>query len=186
MKRTIIYFAAVLVVLFSGCKDSFLEQTPQGVLDESQVTSPDEIDKLVIAAYSMLGNDHYDVPFSLWPYGSVRSDDAYKGGRDEADIDDFHFYEISENMRLDAGPTDGMWFNLYVGISRTNAALRVLNSVTEEQYKQKAERTGELRFIRGHFYFLLKVLFKNVPYIDETVPAEDYETISNTALSNDE
>ncbi len=186
MKRTIIYFAAVLVVLFSGCKDSFLEQTPQGVLDESQVTSPDEIDKLVIAAYSMLGNDHYDVPFSLWPYGSVRSDDAYKGGRDEADIDDFHFYEISENMRLDAGPADGLWFNLYVGISRANAALKVLNSVSEEQYKQKAERTGELRFIRGHFYFLLKVLFKNVPYIDETVPAEDYETISNTALSNDE
>jgi hypothetical protein len=145
----------------------------------------DNPDKLVIAAYSALGNDHYDMPFSLWPYGDVRSDDAYKGGGGESDIQDFHFYEISSNISATFGEPDGLWYNCYVAISRANAALRVLNKVSESDFALKNTRIGEMRFIRGHFYFLLKVLFKNIPYIDETVDVADYGTISNVSLDND-
>ena len=141
---------------------------------------------LVISAYSMLGNDHYDIPFNLWPYGNVRSDDAYKGGRDESDIQDFHFYETSSNITANFGEQDGLWYICYIAISRANNALRSLNNVSEQDFPNKKIRIGECRFIRGHFYFLLKVLFKSIPYIDETVAIEDYGTISNIALSNDE
>jgi len=43
------------------------------------------------------------------------------------------------------------------------------------------ERLGRLPAARS---FLLKVLFKYVPYIDENVPKATYDTISNRTYSN--
>ena len=185
MKKKFLSLLAACSFLFAGCSD-FLDMNPNGILDEESVSGVEQLDKLVISAYSMLGNDHYDIPFNLWPYGNVRSDDAYKGGRDESDIQDFHFYETSSNITANFGEPDGLWYNCYIAISRANNALRSLNNVSEQDFPNKKIRIGECRFIRGHFYFLLKVLFKSIPYIDETVAIEDYGTISNIALSNDE
>ena len=185
MKKKYLSLLAACSFLFAGCSD-FLDMNPNGILDEECVSGVEQLDKLVISAYSMLGNDHYDIPFNLWPYGNVRSDDAYKGGRDESDIQDFHFYETSSNITANFGEPDGLWYNCYIAISRANNALRSLNNVSEQDFPNKKIRIGECRFIRGHFYFLLKVLFKSIPYIDETVAIEDYGTISNIALSNDE
>lgn len=185
MKKKYLSLLAACSFLFAGCSD-FLDMNPNGILDEESVSGVEQLDKLVISAYSMLGNDHYDIPFNLWPYGNVRSDDAYKGGRDESDIQDFHFYETSSNITANFGELDGLWYNCYIAISRANNALRSLNNVSEQDFPNKKIRIGECRFIRGHFYFLLKVLFKSIPYIDETVAIEDYGTISNIALSNDE
>lgn len=185
MKKKYLSLLAACSFLFAGCSD-FLDMNPNGILDEESVSGVEQLDKLVISAYSMLGNDHYDIPFNLWPYGNVRSDDAYKGGRDESDIQDFHFYETSSNITANFGEPDDLWYNCYIAISRANNALRSLNNVSEQDFPNKKIRIGECRFIRGHFYFLLKVLFKSIPYIDETVAIEDYGTISNIALSNDE
>ena len=185
MKKKYLSLLAACSFLFAGCSD-FLDMNPNGILDEESVSGVEQLDKLVISAYSMLGNDHYDIPFNLRPYGNVRSDDAYKGGRDESDIQDFHFYETSSNITANFGEPDGLWYNCYIAISRANNALRSLNNVSEQDFPNKKIRIGECRFIRGHFYFLLKVLFKSIPYIDETVAIEDYGTISNIALSNDE
>ena len=185
MKKKYLSLLAACSFLFAGCSD-FLDMNPNGILDEESVSGVEQLDKLVISAYSMLGNDHYDIPFNLWPYGNVRSDDSSKGGRDESDIQDFHFYETSSNITANFGEPDGLWYNCYIAISRANNALRSLNNVSEQDFPNKKIRIGECRFIRGHFYFLLKVLFKSIPYIDETVAIEDYGTISNIALSNDE
>ena len=185
MKKKYLSLLAACSFLFAGCSD-FLDMNPNGILDEESVSGVEQLDKLVISAYSMLGNDHYDIPFNLWPYGNVRSDDAYKGGRDESDIQDFHFYETSSNITANFGEPDGLWYNCYIAISRANNALRSLNNVSEQDFPNKKIRIGECRFIRGHFYFLLKVLFKSIPYIDETVAIENYGTISNIALSNNE
>lgn len=185
MKKKYLSLLAACSFLFAGCSD-FLDMNPNGILDEESVSGVEQLDKLVISAYSMLGNDHYDIPFNLWPYGNVRSDDAYKGGRDESDIQDFHFYETSSNITANFGEPDGLWYNCYIAISRANNALHSLNNVSEQDFPNKKIRIGECRFIRGHFYFLLKVLFKSIPYIDETVAIENYGTISNIALSNDE
>ncbi|WP_010416701.1 RagB/SusD family nutrient uptake outer membrane protein [Anaerophaga thermohalophila] len=185
MKKTIIALSFLLLIIGVSCED-FLDKKPNAILSQEDVTGPEQIDKLVTAAYSMLGNDNFLAPLSLWPYGNVRSDDAYKGGRDLADIPNFHFFEISENINPSFGEPDAMWYNLYIGISRANAALRALNSVDEEEFEKKAIRQGEMRFVRGHFYFLLKILFKNIPYVDETVPEDEYGNISNVELSNEE
>lgn len=178
-------FGIVLLVITTGCSD-FLEIPPSSVLNEEVLVTPENIDGFVTAAYSSLGNDHYDMPFSLWPYGNVRSDDAYKGGSGPNDIQVFHFFEISENIRTDFGELDKFWFNSYIAISRVNRAIRNLNKLSTSQFPLKEKRIAEMKFLRGHFYFMLKIMYKHVPYITEDIPVDDYGTISNRGLTNDQ
>lgn len=186
MKNTIHIIAAILLLgLTASCSD-YLDNTPSGVLSEDQIITPENVDGFVTAAYSALGNDHYDIPFSLWPYGNVRSDDAYKGGSGPNDIQVFHFMEVSENIRTDFGELDRFWFNTYSAISRVNKALNALNQINEDDFPLKKQRIAEMRFLRGHFYFMLKIMFKYVPHITEDIPVEDYGSVSNRALSNNE
>ncbi|WP_375437701.1 RagB/SusD family nutrient uptake outer membrane protein, partial [uncultured Hymenobacter sp.] len=180
--------ALSLLASASGCNDEkFLDVQPIGALSDEQLNTPANIEKQVIAAYSQLGNDVYRAPYtSMWPYGNVRAGDAYKGGNGTADVDAFHFYETFTFNRVDVGNTDELWFLIYIGVSRCNDALRRLEAVDAALMPTKVARQGEVRFLRGHYYFLLKELFKRVPYIDETVSTDQYGTISNVALSNDE
>jgi len=183
-KISILYLMAFLLVAQSCNR---LELTPKGILSEDQISTPKDAEGFVISAYSHLGNDHRsDYPFSLWPYGNVRSDDAYKGGRDANDVQNFHFLENFTAVRPDLNNFSQLWFRAYSGLRRTNEGLRILGKFTAAEYPQKEIRTGELRFLRGYWYFMLKILFKNIPYIDETLVNEEYALVSNRALSNDE
>ena len=169
------------VFVFSSCSD-FLDEKPKSILTPGEVKEAYE--GALIAAYSALGNDHYDAPFSLWPYGTVRSDDAYKGGSGEQDMSVFHFFEVSNNITTEFGEVDKLWYQCYLSISRANSAINTINAAND--FEGKNAKIAEARFLRGHFYFLLKVLFKYIPYVDETIPIADYGNVSNTALTNDE
>ncbi|NLI72224.1 MAG: RagB/SusD family nutrient uptake outer membrane protein [Bacteroidales bacterium] len=174
-------FISLIIIFLSACSD-ILNEPPTGILTSDNVQTAYE--GALTAAYSALGNDHYDKPLSLWPYGTVRSDDAYKGGSGEQDIATFHFFEISNNISTEFGEVDALWYQCYISISRANSAINAINAA--ENLTNKEAKIAEARFLRGHFYFILKILFKNIPYIDETIPVEKYGTISNVALSNDE
>lgn len=184
MKNCILLILSVLL-LTPSCKQ-VLDETPQGVVSDNDLNKPENIEKMVIAAYSALGNDHYTSPYtSMWPYGSVRGGDTYKGGDGPGDISEFHLLETFSLNRIDNGLIDEMWFRLYVGIGRVNDALRRINAVDASTYPDKDKRIGELRFLRGHFYFLLKILFNHIPYLDENVPQAAYDTVSNVSFTSD-
>jgi len=183
-KHTLLMLLIICGLTFS-CK-KILDETPQGVVSDADLNTPENVDKMVIAAYSALGNDHYTAPYtSLWPYGSIRGGDTYKGGDGPGDISEYHLYETFSLNRIDNGLSDLVWFRLYVCIGRANDALRRINAMDEAAYPNKAQRQAEMRFLRGHFYFLAKILFKYIPYIDENAPKQSYDTISNRSLSND-
>jgi len=185
MKR-LIYTLGVLCILFTSCK-KVLDEPAQGFASGEELNTPENVDKMVIAAYSSLGNDHYTSPYSsMWPYGSVRGGDTYKGGDGPGDLSEFHLFETFVTNRVDNGLIDQLWFRLYVGVGRANDALKRLNTLSDAEYPKKAERQGELKFLRGHYYFLLKILFKYVPYIDETLEKDEYPTVSNRVLNNEE
>lgn len=99
MKKITYLLGIVLLTGAVSCSD-FLEEDPYAVLSEEQLTTPENVDGFVTAAYAALGNDHYDIPFSLWPYGNVRSDDAYKGGSGTNDIQVFHFLKYLKTLEL--------------------------------------------------------------------------------------
>lgn len=183
--KNIIYILSASL-LISSCSD-FLDVPANGILTEDNLTGADQIENEVIAAYAGIGNDEINRPLSLWNYGNVRSDDAYKGGRDQTDGDFLHFLEISSpsigNMTW---YTDVFWYANYCSISRSNAALRMLNAISEEDMPNKKVRIGEMRFLRAHMHFIQKVTFKMVPFIDETMSPEDIVNVSNVKYSNDE
>jgi starch-binding outer membrane protein, SusD/RagB family len=181
MKRIIL--TGLLAMTLLSCQD--LDEKPQGYVSGDDLNTPANLEKLVIGAYSLLGSDHWPFVAALWPQGSVRSDDAYKGGDGPNDQAEMHAYQVFSLNRIDNGHIDVTWFRFYVRISRANDVLRRLNEVDEAEFPLKKVRQAEMRFLRAHYYFNLKILFKYMPYIDETVKKEDYPTISNDVYTND-
>jgi hypothetical protein len=77
------------------------------------------------------------------------------------------------------------WKNLFKSISRANVALRAVNSLSETDFPQKKIRLAELKFLRGHSYFTMKLLYKNIPIFDENATAEDILKTSNDLKNED-
>src|ERR1700743_797260 len=188
MKKIKYILAAALMIGTASCK-KYLNEAPQGVVSLSDLTTPANTDAMVIAAYSYLGNDYYYYPFSsMWAYGSIRSGDAYKGGGGPGDVAEYNQYEVFSNNTITNGSGDNVFYQLYVGIARCNTALTLVEGQDPAAYPLKTQREAELKFLRGHFYFLLKILFKHIPYIDETLQksAASYGAVSNVALTSDQ
>ncbi len=177
------------LLFFASCSD-FLEYQPQGTLSTDNVSTPENAEALVTAAYAGIGNDEMIGPMtSMWVYGSVRSDDAHKGGGGVADVADVNFYEQHNLTQAQQG--DGFmhpytWENFYKAISRANFAIKTIGTFSEEQYPLKKTRLGELRFLRGHSHFMMKMLFKRIPYITENLSGEDILKTSNVEFTNDQ
>jgi hypothetical protein len=187
MKKLIITaFIASGLLLISSCK-KVLEYTPTGVLSSTDLTSPTAIEGLVTAAYAAIGNGDMIGPiYSNWAYGSVRSDDAYKGGGGTGDVGEVdaleHYNLVTPSMDAFVSRT---WKNLFKSISRANVALRAVNSLTDAAFPAKKTRLAELKFLRAHSYFTMKLLYKNIPIFDENATSDDILKVSNT-LTNDD
>jgi starch-binding outer membrane protein, SusD/RagB family len=91
-KNTFLGYLALMIM--GACSSDFLEYEPRGVLSNENVATAENAESLVIAAYAGIGNDEMVGPLtSLWVYGSVRSDDAYKGGGGRSDVGVVDTYE---------------------------------------------------------------------------------------------
>lgn len=187
MKRIIYTAAFAIALLSSGCNDFLDEQKPQGTLDQEQVLDPRYVDNLVISAYAIwISAEDINSSFSMWNY-DVRSDDAYKGGNGTEDGDVFHALEVSQGIMTTNWNISDMWQRLYNAISRANTALQVLTKMDLATYPQRDTRIAEMRFLRAHGHFLLKRLYKNIPFAnDENLSPEQYNDLENTLYSNDE
>lgn len=175
-----------IALILSSCQD-FLDVAASGTLTDEELTGAEQVENAVISAYAAIGNDEINKPLSLWNYGNVRSDDAYKGGSGATDGEFLHFLEISSpSIGNETWYTDVFWYRNYVAISRANFALKLLNNISESEMPNKTTRIAEMRFLRGHMHFIQKVIFKMTPYIDETMSPEDITNVSNVALTNDE
>ncbi|MDR2919529.1 MAG: RagB/SusD family nutrient uptake outer membrane protein [Tannerella sp.] len=175
---------AAATFTFNAC-DSFLDETARGVGDSDQLNGPAEVEKMVIAAYSSLGNYQFgDGLHAPWPYGDLRAGDSYKGGAGTGDMGDFHLMETFVYLLDDNSYLDKRWYSGYISIARCNDALKRINDLTEEEYPKKKSRQAELRFLRAHYNFDMKILFKKIPYIDENVAEDDYITISNDVYND--
>lgn len=186
-KLTSSLLVAIGLLITSSCKD-YLDYQPQGLLSSENIKSASGADALVTAAYAGVGNDDMVGPMtSMWVYGSVRSDDAYKGGGGVGDVAEVDFYEHYNLTRPDMGLMHPFtWENFYKAISRANAALKSLNALTEAEFPLKKARQAEVRFLRAHSHFMLKMLFKNIPFITEDMSSEAILAESNVKYKNDE
>ena len=193
MKLKYIPLTILLAALTTGCNESrFLDITPSATLNGDNVATKENVHLLTTAAYSALGGVVKDnslclSPMTNWTYGSVRSDDAYKGGGGTADGDNgnMHRYEV---FTVDAtvGNVDSKWFQLYCCLQRCNTALKALNNIAESELPDVEIQKAEMRVLRAHFFFELSRLFNQIPYFDENVEIDQYEHISNVQYTRDE
>lgn len=184
--RILTAFITSGLLIFSSCS-KVLDYTPTGVLSSSDLKSPTAIEGLVTSAYSAIGNGDMIGPiYSNWVYGSVRSDDAYKGGGGTGDVGEIdameHYNLVTPSMDAFVSRT---WKNLFKSISRANVALRAVNSLTEAEFPNKKVRLAELKFLRAHSYMTMKLLYKNIPIFDETATEEQILKVSNDLKNED-
>lgn len=193
MKKMYQLFASSLIAMsVISCGSGDLDVPPKAVLTQAQVTSAENIDGLVIAAYSYLGNDHYTSPMFLWPTGNLRAGDAHKGGNGPSDIFAYHALSMFAPLvpDMESFPPDLIdlnnkkWTRNYTGISRANAGLQVIANADAASIPNAKEKQAELRFIRSIFYFDLKIHHKHIPWIDENMTQEEILATTNRDLTD--
>ncbi|QJW89805.1 RagB/SusD family nutrient uptake outer membrane protein [Spirosoma taeanense] len=170
-KKFLVLTTAVGLGLMSSCSKDFLETTPLGVANDQLLASKSGVNGALIAAYSLLdgvgAGPTNTASVSNWIFGSVASDDAYKGSDvgDQAQITTLERYSI----QADLGLYNDKWVALYDGISRSNDVLKLIPRATDMTDAEKAQAMGEARFLRAWYHFEAKKIWNMVPYVDETV-----------------
>jgi len=166
--------------------DDYIDVQPKGTLDQELCF--DDPEGMTTSAYAILGDDWYNYPLNLWPYGDVASDDCLKGGSGENDTD-YHPMEIWSTLTSDRGPLDELWYRCYCGIARCNRALDALDQNGESKLGTSAtkEKMAEVKFIRAHFYYKLITMYYQVPWIDLDIYRNNLQDqTSNTQYSHEE
>ena len=180
--KTLIATAFLSVLVVISCKDSFLEIQPAGQLSESALSSKAGIEGLLIGSYAMLNGNGYSRlgASNNWVFGSICGGDANKGTNagDYTAINPIQRYEsIATN-----GDIDGTYKPKYEGIARANNVLRALKKAPADVSATDLTRlAGEARFLRGHYYFELKKIFNNTPFVDENLEDAKAAAVTNDA-----
>ncbi|MBN8824739.1 MULTISPECIES: RagB/SusD family nutrient uptake outer membrane protein [unclassified Spirosoma] len=170
MKRTTyislsIGFTAVL--LTASCQKSFLDVPIQG--QATTATDPNLAVNLVTGVYNSLynseafggaGGDIHGISFIAAT--NIISDDADKGSfdGDQPSLKDIDNFTTTPTNNFVAA----LWNGYYSGIARANQALAALQTASIDA-STKSRLMGEVRFIRGYYYFNLVRFFGKVPKV---------------------
>src|SRR6266571_1442604 len=178
--QRLLYSVAGLVVVAGvtyACKD-FLDQPAQGTVDQATLMNKVGVEGSLIAAYRALDCESssagsWGCAASNWVWGSVTSNDAYKGS-DLGDQNPIHSIEI---MQWNLGDADGYlnqkWSQVYEGVFRANATLRLLDGVVaalpnEIPVSDQNSIRGEALFLRAHYHFEAYRMWGHIPYYFES------------------
>lgn len=183
---TLLAVVPVLIVL--SCGKSFLEVPPQGQITEEQaLVDPGAADKMVTGVYNTLyfgGFGNNTVGFLMAFAGDVTSDNSDKGSTagdysPGGQLDNFDFTPANDIF-------NNLWQGHYQAIARVNKAIDILNNSTFDD-AVKRRLLGEVRFLRGLYYFNLVRMFGGVPKLTRVIlPAEANNAEFQTRASADE
>ncbi|MDJ1483870.1 RagB/SusD family nutrient uptake outer membrane protein [Cytophagaceae bacterium YF14B1] len=169
MKHTLIVISISLILfgIFTSCSKEFLDVPVQG--QGTTKTDPALAQNLVTGVYNSLlageafggdGGDTHGISFIAAT--NIMSDDADKGSTpsDQSALNDIDNFTISPTNTFVAA----LWNGYYTGISKANQALVALSTASLTDVT-KNKLIGEVRFIRGYYYFNLVRLFGKVPKV---------------------
>jgi len=159
----------VSLLAFSSCSEEFLKKEPIGVGAGSVMTSPDGIEAILTGAYAAL-KGRYMFGGALgtdWVYGSVTSDDCYKG----TSAGDSSPMSLVESFICWANCSymKDRWTDCYNGVAGANSVLEFLDLAQEGKTPLPAARAvqveAEAKFLRAWFHFQANKVFEHIPYI---------------------
>ncbi len=188
MKKRSIYIALLASgLLLNSCGKEFLEKTPQGQLGETQISNGEGIEAVLLGAYSIMNGNvsgswgNYAAAPSQWVFGEITSDNAHKGS-EETDQPNMNLLEmLNPNPANDNLST--MWQVYYEGVLRANSTIRLIKQdqagAKEIAATRATEIEAEARMLRGHYYFFMWRIFRNLPWIDENTTLDEAKTKPN-------
>lgn len=176
MKKLIIYLVVTIVVSLGSCSKSYLEIKPYGDLGEDILATKSGVNGLLIGAYSLLKGGgtqggNYD---NGWT-SLLAPDDARMGSESGVSIEDAFLIDPTTPS------INARWKYIYAAVQRCNDVIRILPQVNDASEAEKLQIEAEAKLLRGIYYLQLATLWKNVPWIDETVNySEKNYLIGNT------
>lgn len=158
---------SIMLAMATSCEDSFLEQPPQGLFVYPSLTTKAGVEGMLINAYASLKGPNaawYTSPVN-WVWGSVTSDEAYKGSEknDQSDVNPVQRFEVLPSNPI----VRDKWNSIYNAVARANQVLSALADVEDISEADAARIAGEARFLRGLSHLEAVKVFGNVPYVDE-------------------
>jgi starch-binding outer membrane protein, SusD/RagB family len=185
MKRTIkvsILTASLIAAsTVYSCKDEFLDRKPVGAISEASLANGAGVNGALIQAYRSLTGANVAAWYTNaynWVFGSVRSEEAYKGSEkdDQGDLNPIEAYAT-----LPGNPViRDKWTSCYDGVGMANGVLQLLPRATDLSAADALQIEAEAKFIRGFHHFEAKRNFNKVPYVDETaITPSDFQKIKN-------
>ncbi|QNN40719.1 RagB/SusD family nutrient uptake outer membrane protein [Pedobacter roseus] len=163
--------AGTITLALSSCKKDFLDQTPiTQVGPDVAFADAAAAEKLIQGAYDGMYND-----FHIWDYmtnGDVRSDNAYAGGDNPANIQLDLFTVISTN-----GNVGRDWNALYSDIKNCNLILTNVPNIVDAKLDagdRRKQILAEASILRAYMYFNLVRTWGSVPLVVK-VPTTDAE-----------
>lgn len=172
MKKPLSFVLSAAILAMTGC-NSFLDMTPTDRVSEKTIWAKTET-----AEYSINYLYTYILDFFTSPTGL---------GLSEALTDELKYTSYNYNAlcfipsefsyggsTLTVNYVDtylGRWGTLYTAIRRANADLNYLYAYGQMPGADRDRLEGELRFLRGYFYFELLKRYKNVILYDRDLGA---------------
>ena len=155
-----------MFILIAGCTD-FLQIDPQGDLTQASFpTSSSDALQATNAVYAAVRNWYYNS--GGYPILDIMSDDAYKGSNTNDQLttvgayDNFTFNSTGDGL-------DRWWATLYQGIRWANVVIEKVPVIPMDTTLRN-RYVGEVRFLRGLFYFDLVRAWGGVPEVNASIP----------------
>ncbi|MCX6262245.1 MAG: RagB/SusD family nutrient uptake outer membrane protein [Bacteroidia bacterium] len=137
-KLSIIMTTIFFMVMIYSCSESFLEKAPLGSTSENVFYDAKGIDALLTGTYAMVkGSALWTVSWGAsiqnWTYGSVASDDAYKGSEitDQNTVNEIERWEVTTTNNY---PAEKWRLCIGMGVDRANKTLKVIKTTEDAGY----------------------------------------------------
>ena len=153
MKKTYIKSLKIFTLISfmmvgQSCEDTLKETVISGVGND-YINTPAGFNAAINSAYASLrGFYGTQMGLTFTEFGTdlyaTGADGGYKG---------FHFYDAQLNSQVDWLAL--LWDELYRGINTCNAVIERAPKATGLTDALKKQRVAEMKFLRGHYYFLL-------------------------------
>ncbi|MDO1450273.1 RagB/SusD family nutrient uptake outer membrane protein [Rhodocytophaga aerolata] len=161
MKKTLIYSFLISTLLFSSCKDEFLDRVPlDQITDETFWQTEEQLELAVNAIYANVkAKNTVDMENmgdnTLWPSTTD--------------------YQLigSGNFGNDLGTLNTEWRTQYAGIRQCNAFLENYEKATVITPGRKEQLAAEVRVIRALMYSYLTSFWGDVPFITTTLNIDE-------------
>ena len=165
------------VVLWPGCKKSFLERPPtDAIVDANFYKTDEQLSAATALLYNKVWFDYNENP--AFSFGDIRAGTAFRGYNERANVEFSTNDLTAENRRA--------WACLYVVIGQSNLLIANVNRYAGPAVSEQAKRTaiGEARFMRAVAYRILVSNWGEVPIIENNLELLNDPTVKKHTVKS--